>query len=197
MAADVSSFFGPGGPKKVVVAIGVPIRVQETNGDGTPIEVSPIRAKFDEGVHVWEGKGFAVEEVKCFLGTPISLQDTVNDLRRKYPTDESVSPMIFTTYNSPWKTTVMVPLSESATEIFKGTSDPNVRYLSGTWLSKVYDIPFASLSALDYAVLGIQRWVKQKTGRRTSITKDFYVGYTLDNKGITIKNCAVLFARIA
>jgi hypothetical protein len=91
----------------------------------------------------------------------------------------------------------MVPLSESATEAFQCTSDPRVRYLSGTWLSKVFDIPFTSLNnALEYAVMGIQRWVKQTTGRRTSITEDFYVGYTLDSKGTMIETSAVLFARI-
>jgi hypothetical protein len=56
-------------------------------------------------------------------------------------------------------------------------------------------MPFTSLSALDYAVINIQRWVKESTGRRTSITKDFYVGYTLDTKGSMIKSSAVLFAR--
>jgi hypothetical protein len=137
-----------------------------------------------------------VEEVACFLGTPISLQDTLHDLRRKYPTYESVSPMVFTTYNSPWKTTFMVPLSESAMEAFQGTSDHHARYLSGTWLSKVFDIPLTSLNALDDAVICIPRWVKQTTGRRTSITKDFYVGYTLDTIGTLIKASAVLFARI-
>jgi hypothetical protein len=55
-------------------------------------------------------------------------------------------------------------------------------------------MPLTSLSALDYAVVNIQRWVKQTTGRRTSITEDFYVGYTLD-KGNMIKSSAVLFAR--
>jgi hypothetical protein len=193
--AEIAGGRRTGGPKKVVVAIGVPIRVQYADGDGNPMELSPIQAKFDEAVHVWGGKGFAVEEVTCFLGTPISLQDTVNDLRRKYPTDEAVSPMVFTTYSSPWKTTVMVPLSESATKAFQGSSDPHVKYLTGTWLSKVYDMPFTSLSALDYAVINIQKWVKESTGRRTSITKDFYVGYTLDTKGNMIKSSAVLFAR--
>jgi hypothetical protein len=129
------------GPKKVVVAIGVLIRLQYADEEGNPIELSPICAKYDEAVHVWGGKGFAVEEVTCFLGTPISLQDTVIDLRRKYPTDEIVSPMVFTTYNSPWRT---VPLSECATKAFQGTSDPHVKYLTGTWLSKVYDMPFTS-----------------------------------------------------
>jgi hypothetical protein len=193
--AEIAGGCRPGGPKKKVVAIGVPIRVQYADEDGNPIEVSPIQAKFDEAVHVWGGKGFALEEATCFLGTPFSLQDTVNDLRRKYPTDESVSPMVFTTYNSPWKTTVMVPLSESATKAFQGTSDPHVKYLTGTWLSKVYDMHFTSLNALDYAVINIQRWVKESTGRRTSITKDFYVGYTLDTKGNMIKSSVVLFAR--
>ena len=193
--AEIAGGRQPGGPKKVVVAIGVPIRVRYADGDGNPIELSPIQEKFDETVHVRGGKGFAMEEVTCFLGTPISLQDTLNDLRRKYPTDEAVSPMVFTTYNSPWKTTVMVPLSESATKAFQGTSDPHVKYLTGTWLSKVYDMPFTSLTALDYAVISIQRWVKESTGRRTSITKDFYVGYTLDTKGNMIKSSAVLFAR--
>jgi hypothetical protein len=98
--AEIAGGRRPSGPKKVVVAIGVPIRVQYVDEDGNPIELSPIQEKFDEAVHVWGGKGFAVEEVTCFLGTPISLQDTVNDLRRKYPTDEAVSPMVLT-YNSP------------------------------------------------------------------------------------------------
>lgn len=193
--AEIAGGRRPGGPKKVVVAIGVPIRVRYADEDGNAIELSPISKMYDEGVHVWQGKGFAVEEVACFLGAPISLQDTVNDLRRKYPTDESASPMVFTTYNSPWRTTVMVPLSESATKAFQGTSDPHVKYLTGTWLSKVYEIPFTSLSALDYAVVNIQRWVKESTGRRTSVTEDFYVGYTLDTKGAMIKSFAVLFAR--
>jgi hypothetical protein len=185
----------PGGPKKVVVAIGVPIRLRYADEDGNPIELSPICAKYDEAVHVWGGKGFAMQEVTCFLGTPISLQDTVYELRRKYPTDEAVSPMVLTTYNSPWKTTVMVPLSASATKAFQGTSDLNVKYLTGTWLSKVYAMPLTSLNALDHAVIHIQRWVKQTTGRRTSITEDFYVGYTLDKSGNMIKSSAVLFAR--
>jgi hypothetical protein len=61
--------------QEVVVATGVPIRVQYVDEDGNPIELSPIQEKFDEAVHVWEAKGSAVEEVTCFLGTPISLQD--------------------------------------------------------------------------------------------------------------------------
>jgi hypothetical protein len=56
---------------------------------------------------------------------------------------------------------------------------------------------FTSLIALDNAVINMQRWVKESTGRRTSITKDFALSYTLDTKGSMIKSSAVLFARFS
>jgi hypothetical protein len=44
----------PGGPKKAVVSIGVPIRLQYADEDGNPVALTPIIcAKYDEAVHVW------------------------------------------------------------------------------------------------------------------------------------------------
>lgn len=179
-----------------VAAIGIPIKMPEFDEEGNPVPVSPLRARFDESAHVWENKAFAQAELTCFLGTPLSLQESVADLRKRYPTNEHVSPMVFTTYNSPWKTTIMVPLTESASEAFQGTNDPHVKYLTGTWMSKMVDIPLASLNTLDYAVLAIPKWVKSKTGRKTSTTKDFYVGYSLEKDGTVVNSPAILFARI-
>jgi hypothetical protein len=106
MADDVAGLRRSGDPKKVVVAVGIPIRVPEIDADGgNIIELSPIRPKFDEGVHVWQGKGFVVEEVAFFSrNTDQSTGYTVHDLRRKYPTDadeSAASPMVFTTFNLP------------------------------------------------------------------------------------------------
>jgi hypothetical protein len=84
-----------------------------------------------------EAKGSAVE-VTCFLERQ-SVYKTVNDLRRKYPTDEAVSPMVYDVQFAV-EDNRDGAASESATKAFQGTSDPLCEVPDGTWLSKVYDM---------------------------------------------------------
>ncbi|KAL7581778.1 hypothetical protein ACA910_022311 [Epithemia clementina (nom. ined.)] len=171
-----------------IISVGVPFRVEDVSIKAPTRERTELELKYDENAHNWQNKPFLATVLSSFLGSPMGMQETIETIRKDYRTS-GPDELIMTTYNSPWKTIMLVSLSEA---MAARCGDRGVTRLNGIYVSKI----FPRSASLDVSVKEFQRWVKGMTGKRTTISKDFYVAHPCASDGKMLPDYVILFVRV-
>jgi hypothetical protein len=144
---------------------------------------------WDKKTHVWDKKPFLYGEVKQFLHIPLNMSQVVNQLwytAQHAGVAPSNDEFLLLSYDpSPWK-------SEVHMSITKPIPDEPIVYLSGTFVSMVFDGPYQA----------VPKWIKTMdaylaSNRQKALKYFFHYAYCPKCSKRFDHNYCIAFAQIA